>query len=121
MNVIILSGRLTSNVELKQGANIAVGNFSLAVDRGKDKDGTDKGTDFPRCVVFGRTAENLAKYQGKGSKVLINGHLQTGSYTKKDGTKVYITDVICDKVEWLESKKDSVPDGFHEYEDDPPF
>jgi single-strand DNA-binding protein len=121
MNRIFLTGRLTADVELKQSTTTSVGNFILAVDRGKDKDGTDKGTDFPRCVVFGKTAENLAQYQGKGSKILIEGHLQTGSYIKKDGTKVYTTEVVCDKIEWLESKKAAVPDGFHEYEGDPPF
>lgn len=121
MNKVILTGRLTADVELKSGGNVSVANFSIAVDRGKEKDGTDKGADFPRCVAFGKTAENLSKYQGKGSNILIEGHLQTGSYTKKDGTKVYTTDVICERIEWLESKKSSVPEGFHEYEDDPPF
>lgn len=121
MNKIILTGRLTADVELKSGGNVSVANFSIAVDRGKEKDGTDKGADFPRCVAFGKTAENLAKYQGKGSNILIEGHLQTGSYTKKDGTKVYTTDVICERIEWLESKKSSVPAGFNEVEGDPPF
>lgn len=121
MNKVFLTGRLTADVELKSGANVSVANFSIAVDRGKEKDGTDKGADFPRCVAFGRTAENLAKYQGKGSNILIEGHLQTGSYTKKDGTKVYTTDVICEKIEWLDSKKSNAPAGFHEVEGDPPF
>lgn len=121
MNKVVLTGRLTADVELKSGGNVSVANFSIAVDRGKEKDGTDKGADFPRCVAFGRTAENLAKYQGKGSNILIEGHLQTGSYAKKDGTKVYTTDVICERIEWLESKKSSVPAGFHEVDGDPPF
>lgn len=121
MNSIILTGRMTDDAELKHSqSGVAVATFSIAVDRGKDRDGKDKGTDFPRCIAFGKTAENLAKYQGKGSKILIDGHLQTGSYTKQDGTKVYTTDVIADKVEFLESKKQQTPEslGFHEYGED---
>ncbi len=121
MNNVVLTGRLTADAEVKYSqSGTAVASFSLAVDRGKDKNGEDRGADFPRCIAFGKTAENLAKYQRKGSNILIDGHLQTGSYTKQDGTKVYTTDVIADRVEFLENKKQQTPKslGFREYSED---
>lgn len=102
MNQVIISGRLTKDVECKYTQNqMAVARFSLALDRGKDKDGNSRGADFPNCVAFGRTAENLEKFSGKGLRVSIIGHLQTGSYDK-DGQKHYTTDVVADRVEFLE-------------------
>ena len=114
MNQVIISGRLTKDIELKYTTSqMAVARFSLALDRGKDKDGNDKGADFPNCVAFGRTAENLEKFSGKGLRIAINGHIQTGSY-EKDGQKVYSTDIVADRIEfidWKNSEKVSEPDG----------
>ena len=104
MNQVIISGRLTKDVECKYTQNqMAVARFSVALDRGKDKDGNSRGADFPNCVAFGRTAENLEKFSGKGLRVSIIGHLQTGNY-EKDGQKHYTTDVIADRVEFIDWK-----------------
>lgn len=103
MNNVNLIGNLTRDVELRTtDSGMSIARFSLAINRGKDKDGNDRGADFPNIVVFGKQAENCNKYLGKGKKVAIQGHLQTGSYEKSDGTKVYTTDVIADRVEFLE-------------------
>ena len=129
MNQVIISGRLTKDIELKYTTSqMAVARFSLALDRGKDKDGNDKGADFPNCVAFGRTAENLEKFSGKGLRISIIGHLQTGSYDK-DGQKVYTTDVIADRVEIIDWKgrtesaphQDDIPQGFAAIDEDIPF
>lgn len=103
MNKVIISGNLTKDPELKYTPNtqMAVCTFSVALDRGKDKDGNDRGADFPRVVVYGRPAENCDKYLAKGRKVLIEGRIRTGSYQNKDGATVYTTDVIADRVEFL--------------------
>ena len=104
MNSVNLIGRMTRDPELRYTAEgqTAVCRFSIAIDRGKDREGNDRGTDFPNIVVFGKTAENCEKYLTKGRKVGIAGHLQTGSYTNKDGVKVYTTDVIADRVEFID-------------------
>lgn len=107
MNHVIISGRLTKDVECKYTHNqMAVARFSIALDRGKDKDGNSRGADFPNCVAFGRTAENLEKFSGKGLRVSIIGHIQTGNYDK-DGQKHYTTDVIADRVEFIDWKGQS--------------
>ena len=104
MNQVFIIGRLTKDVECKYTQNqMAVARFSIALDRGKDKDGNSRGADFPNCVAFGRTAENLEKFSGKGLRVSIIGHLKTGSYDK-DGQKHYTTDVIADRVEFIDWK-----------------
>lgn len=103
MNQVILTGRLTRDAEISYTqSQMTVARFSLAVDRGKDKNGESRGADFPNCVAFGKTAENLERYSGKGLRVAISGHIQTGSYEKQDGTKVYTTDVVADRVEFLD-------------------
>ena len=121
MNLVVLNGRLTADVELKHTqSGMAMASFSIAVDRGKDKNGEDKGADFPHCIAFGKTAENLANNNGKGSKILVQGRIQT-SYYEKNGTRIYSTDVISDRIEFLDGKKRSdIPPGFYE-EEDPPF
>lgn len=107
MNQVIISGRLTKDVECKYTQNqMAVARFSVALDKGKDKDGNSRGADFPNCVAFGRTAENLEKFSGKGLRVSIIGHIQTGNY-EKDGQKHYTTDVIADRVEFIDWKGQS--------------
>lgn len=130
MNDFKCIGRLTKDVECKytqQG--MAVARFAVALDRGKSKDGQDRGADFPSCVAFGRTAENLEKFSGKGLRVAITGHLQTGSF-EKDGQKHYTTDVICDRVEFIDWKNsnqqggqqaDYAPEGFSTLDEDIPF
>lgn len=97
MNNVVLIGRLTKDPELRWSNDLAIARFSVAVDR----NGKDKGADFPSIVVFRKQAENCEKYLNKGRKVAIQGHIQTGSY-EKDGRKVYTTDVVADRVEFLE-------------------
>ena len=105
MNKVILMGRLTKDVDLHTANNgeLAIAKFSLAVDRRWKKDG-EQTADFPNCIAFGKTAEFLEKYTSKGTKLVVEGRLQTGSYTKDDGTKVYTTDVVVENVEFAESK-----------------
>lgn len=104
MNLAVLIGRLCADPEIRYitGENqIAVCRFALAVDR-PVKQGQEKKADFPRIVVFGRQAENCERYLFKGSKVGVQGRIQTGSYKNKDGQTVYTTDVVADRVEFLE-------------------
>lgn len=106
MNQVIITGRLVRDIELKYtNSQMALARFTLALDRGKDKEGKDKGADFPSCVAFGRTAENMERFSGKGLRVAVIGHIQTGSYDDKDGKKVYTTDVIADRVEIIDFKE----------------
>ena len=109
MNRVILMGRLTRdpNVSYSQGGdNMAIARFTLAVDRrGRRQDGADQqNADFIGCVCFGRQAEFAEKYLRQGTKVAVTGRIQTGSYTNKDGQKVYTTDVVLDDIEFAESK-----------------
>ena len=104
MNNVTLIGNLTKDPELRYstgGAQTAVCSFTIALNRGKDRDGNDRGADFPRVVVFGRTAENCDRYLSKGRKVAIQGHIHTDSYQDRDGRTIYTTDVIADRVEFL--------------------
>lgn len=103
MNKVILMGRLTRDVEVKDG-DTKVGRYSLAVDRRFTK---EKETDFINCVCFGKAAEFAEKYLKKGTKVVVTGRIQTGSYTNKDGQKIYTTDVIVEDQEFAESKNNS--------------
>lgn len=100
LNRVFLCGRLTADPTVRYANDKAVANFNLAVDR-RSK---DDGADFPSCVAFGKTAEFIEKYVKKGTKLIIEGRLQTGSYTDKDGRKVYTTNVVADNVEFAESK-----------------
>lgn len=103
MNNVTLIGRTTREVELRYTpSQTAVARFSIAVSR-PTKDG-EKKADFPSIIVFGKQAENCEKYLAKGRLVGIQGRLQTGSYEKNDGSKVYTTDVIAERVEFLEWK-----------------
>ena len=112
MNRVILMGRLTRdpNISYSQsGDNMAIARFALAVDRrGKRQDGADQqNADFIGCVCFGRQAEFAEKYLRQGTKVVVTGRIQTGSYTDKNGQKVYTTDVVLDDIEFAESKNAS--------------
>lgn len=101
MNSVNLIGRLTKDVDLRYTqSGLAVGHFSVAIDRPK-KDGQSNGADFPNCVAYGKTAENLANYVHKGEMVGVTGCIRTGSYTKKDGQKVYTTDVAVTSIQFL--------------------
>lgn len=114
MNKVILMGRLTRDPEVRytSGENaLAVGRFSLAVDRRFKRQGEEQTADFISCVTFGKTAEFVEKYLRQGTKITVSGRIQTGSYTNKDGQKVYTTDVVLDEVEFAESKNASQQNG----------
>lgn len=104
MNKVMLVGRLTADPELKDTANSSYCRFNVAVDRRYKQDG-GPDADFPSCVAWGKTAEFVNKYFHKGMKIGIEGRIQTGSYTNRDGQKVYTTDVVAENVEFVESKK----------------
>ena len=109
MNRVILMGRLTRdpNISYSQGGdNMAIARFTLAVDRrGRRQDGADQQTaDFISCVAFSRQAEFAEKYLRQGTKIAVTGRIQTGSYTNREGQKVYTTDVVLDDIEFAESK-----------------
>jgi len=107
MNNVHLIGRLTRDPDVKygQGANgqTAVARYTLAVDRRYKKEG-EQSADFISCVAFGKSGEFAEKYLRKGTKIAITGRIQTGSYTNKDGAKVYTTDVVAEEHEFCESK-----------------
>jgi single-strand DNA-binding protein len=100
MNSVMLLGRLTKDIELREGKT-AFASFTIAVDRRFSK---DKESDFINCKAFGKTAENMAKFFSKGDLLVLEGRIQTGSY-EKDGKKVYTTDVIVDNFNFTASKK----------------
>ena len=115
MNKVILMGRLTRDAEVRysQGdASTAVARFTLAVDRRFKRDGDDQSADFIGCVAFGRTAEFMERFGRKGTKFVLEGRIQTGSYTNKDGQRVYTTDVVTENIEFAESKASSDNSGY---------
>lgn len=130
MNSVCMVGRLTKDPDVRYNpdTSMAVARFSVAIDRGKDKNGKDKGADYPNVICFGKTAELVEKYLSKGRQVGIQGRIQTGSYEKKDGTKVYTTDVVADRIEFLgdrgekkvneEGEQMPIPEGFTKMDDD---
>ena len=106
MNKVILMGRLTRDPEVKytQGENtMAIARYTLAVDRRFKRDG-EAAADFISCVAFGRQAEFAEKYLRQGIRIVVTGRIQTGSYTNRDGNKVYTTDVVVEEQEFAESK-----------------
>ncbi len=110
MNRVILMGRLTRDPDIRYsqngGDNSAVARYTIAVDRRvrRDQGGDQQTADFISCVAFGRQAEFAEKYLKQGTKIALEGRIQTGSYTNKDGQKVYTTDVVVDTTEFAESK-----------------
>lgn len=121
MNRVILMGRLTRDPDVRysQGeGTISNARYTLAVDRNVSRNsGDDQPTaDFISCVAFGRTAEFVEKYLKKGTKIAIEGRIQTGSYTNKDGQRVYTTDVIVDRHEFCESRGASSEGSGNAYE-----
>ena len=119
MNKVILMGRLTRDPEVRysQGENsMAIARYTLAVDRrrgGNQQDG--QSADFIGIVAFGKSGEFAEKYLKKGTKVVVSGRIQTGSYTNKDGVKVYTTDVVAEDQEFAESKGSSAGNGGNSY------
>lgn len=107
MNKVILMGRLTRDPDVRysQTANgsMAVARYTLAVDRRFKKDG-ETNADFISCVAFGKVGEFAEKYLHQGTKLVVEGRIQTGSYTNKDGNKVYTTDIYVENCEFAESK-----------------
>ena len=109
MNKVILMGRLTRDPEVRysQGErSMAIARYTLAVDRRgrRGQDGNDQTADFINCVAFDRAGEFAEKYFRQGMRVLVSGRIQTGSYTNKDGVKVYTTEVVVENQEFAESK-----------------
>lgn len=122
MNKVILCGRLTRDPETRysEGATpMAISRFTLAVDRKKKG---ETNADFINCIAFEKKGEFVEKYLRQGTKVLLAGHIQTGSYTNKNGVKVYTTDIITEEIEFAESKKSegSSNDGFVNVPDNVP-
>ena len=115
MNKVILMGRLTRDPEVRysQGDQAtAIARYTLAVDRRFRRDNDQQSADFIGCVAFGKLGEFAEKYLRKGTKVLVTGRIQTGSYTNKDGQKVYTTDVVVEECEFAESKGSGDNSGF---------
>ena len=109
MNKVILCGRLTRDPEVRysQGAEpMAIARYTLAVDRrrSRNNDPNEQSADFIGCVAFGKAGEFAEKYLKKGTKMLVSGRIQTGSYTNKEGVKVYTTEVVVEDQEFAESK-----------------
>ena len=146
MNSVVLIGRLTRDPEVRYtaGTQMAVASFTIAIDR-PVRAGGEKQTDFPRITVFGKQAENCEKFLSKGRLVGVQGRIQTGSYKNRDGVTVYTTDVVADRVEFLEwgdraqssgstrqntsssyqqpadDFEDDMPDSFQAIDEDVPF
>lgn len=129
MNKAILMGRLTRDPETRNTNGLAITRYTLAIDRRYKDENGETGADFLNIVAFGKAAEFAEKYFHKGAKVLVTGRIQTGSFTNKDGIKVYTTDIIAEDQEFTESKRDDKPqpvtneDGFMNIpeEEDLPF
>ncbi len=114
MNKVILMGRLTRDPDVRysQGDTpTAVARYTLAVDRRFRRDSDQQTADFIGCVAFGKSGEFAEKYLRKGTKIVVTGRIQTGSYTNQEGQKVYTTDVVVEDQEFAESK--AVSDSYH--------
>lgn len=120
MNAVSLTGRLTKDPVVRYKDEMAIARFTLAVARPK-MNGKEATSDFPSVTMFGKTAELAEKYLTKGRLIGVTGRIQTGSYTDKDGKKVYTTEVVADRFEFLdysekkeEPKEDSPYEGFEQ-------
>lgn len=137
MNTCVLIGRLTKDPDVRYTpqTQMAVATFNVAIDR-PVKAGSEKQTDFPRVIVYGKQAENCERFLAKGRLVGVQGSIRTGSYQSKDGRTVYTTDVVANRVEFLEwgeksgqtanqspvqGYDDAVPEGFAQLDEDIPF
>ena len=106
MNKVIIIGRNTKDIELKQTtAGKAVAEFSVAVNRSFKNSNGERESDFFNCIAFSKLAETISRYVKKGDQVGVEGRLQTRNYTNKEGRKVYITEIIVENVEFLQTKK----------------
>ena len=117
MNRVILMGRLTRDPDVRysQGERaMAIARYTLAVDRRgrRNQDGNEQTADFINCVAFDKAGEFAEKYFRQGMRVLISGRIQTGSYTNKDGVKVYTTDIVVEDQEFADSKGAATGDGY---------
>lgn len=116
---------MTRDPDVRYKEDLAIARFAIAVARPK-QNGKEATSDFPNCIAFGKTAEMVEKYLGKGRLIGVTGRLQTGSYTDKDGKKVYTTDVVIDHIEFLDKKldwekpveKSNIPEGFEQISTD---
>ena len=107
INNVVLTGRLTKDIDLKYTqSGTAVGSFSVAVERNFKNAQGERETDFINCVIWRKSAENFAKFAGKGSLVGLEGNIQTRNYENNQGQRVYVTEVVVDNFSLLESKKD---------------
>jgi single-strand DNA-binding protein len=116
MNKVMLMGRLTRDPEVRysQGENsLAIARYTLAVDRRFKRPG-EQEADFISCVSFGKSAEFAERYLKQGTKLVVTGRIQTGSYTNKEGQKVYTTEVVVEDQEFAESKSTSGDSGFQQ-------
>lgn len=119
INAVVLVGRLTKVPELKSTqSNIYFTNFTLAVNRQSKDDKWETQADFINCIVWRAQAENLCKYQTKGSLIGVQGRIQTRTYEDEKGTTKYITEVVCDQITFLDTKKKEEDNG---YQADPEF
>lgn len=113
LNRVVLVGRLTRDVDLRYtpGGGKAVANFNIAVNRPFTNQNGEREADFINCVIWGKPAENLANYQKKGNLIGVDGRIQTRSYQNNEGKTVYITEVVAESVQFLESKKQGQTEG----------
>lgn len=110
MNSFTAIGRIASEIRLQQNEKgVIYARFPLAIWRGKNKEGEDRGSDFPMITVFGKQAENLQKYSGKGKRIALDAHIKTGKYIR-NGEERYSTSIIADKIEYLDWKEQDEPD-----------
>ena len=122
MNKVILMGRLTRDPEVRysQGENaLAIARYTLAVDRRAARREGEPTADFINCVAFGRSAEFAERYLRQGTKIVVSGRIQTGSYTNRDGQKVYTTEVVVEESEFAESKANSAAPSNNNYQASP--
>lgn len=127
MNTVILIGRLVRDPDVRDTqSGMKIARFTLAIDR--PTKGEDKQADFPSVVCFGKTAENVGRYMSKGRQVAVEGRIQTGQYTNQDGVTVYTTEVAANRVEFVNTGrqstgdhlKDAVYDSVERHADDAP-
>ncbi|GEN56426.1 single-stranded DNA-binding protein 1 [Halolactibacillus alkaliphilus] len=105
LNRVVLVGRLTKDPDLRYTASgVAVANFTIAVNRPFSNQQGEREADFINCVIWRKPAENLANYMGKGSLIGVDGRIQTRSYDNQDGQRVYVTEIVADSVQFLESR-----------------
>lgn len=124
MNKVILMGRLTRDPEVRysQGAEpIAIARYTLVVDRRGRRDNGEQTADFISCIAFRQKAEFAERYLQQGIKIAVVGHIQTGSYTNREGQKVYTTDVVIDEQEFAESKSHSQQNSGYQQETPCPY